>query len=479
VNVQATTDGPLATEADTIAVGVFEQEGVAHDVGDGALTALLESGEAKRKRGHVAVVHAEGRRFILAGLGDRTGFDAEQARVVAAGVHGRARELSTRCLCWEVPHHVADEVVAGLVEGTALHAYRFDRYKPEQPPQELERLILSAHHDVSRPVEVAATVSRAQNRARDLANTPANDLTPVALAEYALGLDGIAVSVVDGDGIRALGMGAFAAVAQGSREDARLIRLEYDGGGPADESRIALIGKAVTFDSGGLSMKSPANLVDMKFDMAGGAAVIEAIVALAELGVPARVLGLVAASENLPGDHAIRPGDIVRALDGTTIEIDNTDAEGRLLLADCLALARREGCRPLIDIATLTGAVVAALGSVYAGLFSNDDALAAEVERCGLRTGELVWRLPLHPDYARMTEGRYAQFTNRPTPRVALASSAAALLHHFAGPTPWAHLDIAGTGWDVRRAYLDKRGTGFGVRLLVELVTALVTPESR
>src|SRR5581483_2728624 len=189
--------------------------------------------------------------------------------------------------------------------------------------------------------------------------------------------------------------------------------------------------------------KSGRDMDEMKFDMCGAAAVIEAIAAIAELQVPVSVLGVVGAAENLPSGTAVKPGDIVRALDGTTIEINNTDAEGRLVLADCLTYARREGCDRLIDLATLTGAVVIALGATYAGLMCNDDQWAARVEAAADRAGELVWRLPLHPDYAQMTKGRYADLTNRAERREAMALTAAELLHHFAGDVPWAHLDIA------------------------------------
>jgi leucyl aminopeptidase len=211
----------------------------------------------------------------------------------------------------------------------------------------------------------------------------------------------------------------------------------------------------------------------MKFDMCGGAAVIEAIWALARLEAPVRVLGVVGATENLPGPAAVKPSDIVRAMDGTTIQVDNTDAEGRLVLADCIVYAIRAGCSRLVDIATLTGGVVAALGSAHAGLLSNDDGLAAAVERSAHATGELVWRLPLHDRYAEMVKGRYAQLTNLTERREAMAITAAEFLHHFAGSVPWAHLDIAGTAWNVPRPYYDKGGTGFGVRLLVDVALSV------
>ena len=479
MHVEASTASPYASDADTIAVGVFEGVRVAHDFGAGTLQWLLERGEATAALGHLAMAHVESRRVIVVGLGARADFDAERARGAAGAVHGRASELGACSLCWELPHDMPDEVAAALVEGTLLHARRFDRYKPSAEDQgpDLERLILSAHHDVSDVVGAAAVICTAQNRARDLGDAPANDLPPRALATYAQELaerlDGLTATILDEDQIRAAGMGAFAAVAQGSAQGARLIRLDYEGA-PAPAPRLALIGKAVTFDAGGLSLKPAAKMHEMKFDMAGGAAVIEAIAALAELRVPVRVLGVVGATENLPSGSAVKPGDIVTALDGTTIEIDNTDAEGRLVLADCIAYARRQGCQQLLDVATLTGGVVIALGSTYAGLFCNDDHFALRVQECAARTGELVWRLPLHREYAEMVKGRYAQLTNLSERREATAITAAELLHHFAGDVPWAHLDIAGTAYDVKRKYLAGKGaTGFGVRLLVELAREL------
>lgn len=469
MRVEATTTAALASDADTVAVGAFDGEGVAHDFGAGTLQALLDRGEARTALEHLAVAHADNRRVILVGLGSRSEFDAERARIAAALVDARARELGARSLCWEAPHHVDDRIVAALVEGTLLHAYRFERYKPTPDAGRFDRLIVSAHHDVSEPVRVAAIISGAQNRARDLANTPPNDLTPTKLAEYAEKLQGVAVEVWDEERIRAAGMGAFTAVAQGSIEPPRMIVLGYEG--RADGPSLAMIGKAITFDSGGLALKSRDTMLEMKFDMSGGAAVIESMAALSELRAPVRVLGVVGAAENMPSATAVRAGDIVRASDGTTIEVNNPDAEGRLVLADCITYARGQGCERLVDIATLTN-IDSALGSVYAGLMCNDDAWAAQILECGRRAGDPVWRMPLHPRYAEMIAGRYAQLTNRSWRREAFPLTAAEFLHHFAGDVPWAHLDIAGTAWDVQRPYYVGQGaTGFGVRLLVELAT--------
>jgi leucyl aminopeptidase len=263
-------------------------------------------------------------------------------------------------------------------------------------------------------------------------------------------------------------MGAFAAVAQGSYQEPALITLRYDGpaaGGPV----LGLVGKAVTFDTGGISIKPAQKMHEMKFDMSGGAAVIEAIGAMARLALPVRVVGVVGATENMPSGRSMRPGDIVRAMNGATIEINNTDAEGRLVLADCLAYAVQQGAERIVDVATLTGGIVIALGSVYAGLFANDDAWAADVEEAGRATGELVWRFPLHPQYADMIKGRYAELANVTEARQAVSITAAEFLRRFVGDVPWAHVDIAGTAWDADRPYAAKGGSGFGVRLLIEV----------
>jgi leucyl aminopeptidase len=263
-------------------------------------------------------------------------------------------------------------------------------------------------------------------------------------------------------------------VARGSDEEPALITLRYEGPGAAGET-LGFVGKAVTFDTGGISLKPGAKMAEMKFDMSGGAAVLEAVAAIARLRIPVRVVAVVGATENMPSGHASRPGDIVRAANGTTIEINNTDAEGRLVLADCLVHARALGATRLVDVATLTGAVITALGSTHAGLMSNDDAWAEEVAEAGRATGELLWRLPLHREYAELIKGRYADIVNSTESRKAGTITGAEFLARFADDTPWVHLDIAGTAWDLGRAYASKGGSGFGVRLLVELARRVAT----
>ncbi len=468
MRVRATTEAPPATDADTIVVGVFEDEGVAHDH-PGVLQALVDSGEARRGLRKLAVTHADRRRWIVAGLGARGDFDPERARVAAATVVSRARELGAATLCWEVPHHVGDAVVGALVEGTVLASYAYDEYKTAaEDGGGIEELIVSAHHDVSAAAASAALVGDAVNAARDLQNAPANVMTPSALAERARALEGVTVEVLDRAGIVAAGMGAFAAVAQGSDEEPQLITIRYEPAGVTGPP-LGLVGKAVTFDSGGISIKPGQKMSEMKFDMSGGAAVLEATGAIARLGLPVRLVSVIGATENLPSGRAFKPGDIVRAKTGTTIEIVNTDAEGRLVLADCLAHAIDAGAERLVDLATLTGAIVVTFGKTYAGLLGNDDAWCADVAAAGERTGELCWRLPLHDEYAKAIEGAYADIANAVETRQSGSIVAAEFLKRFVGDVPWAHLDIAGTAWDLGRPYAAKGGSGFGVRLLVDL----------
>jgi leucyl aminopeptidase len=478
MQVSTTTSAPIDSHADTVAIGVFDGKDVAHDTPGGELQALLDAGEARTSFKHLAIAHAEGKRWIVAGLGERERFDAERARVVAAVVAERARELGTRELCWELPHHSNDHVAGGFVEGTVLGAYRFDRYKAKNGDDApvMDRLCISDHDDRATAIAAAAIVAHATNAARDLQNTPANDMTPTALAEYAQQLagevQGLTCEVLGRDEIVERGMGCFAAVAQGSYAEPKLITLRYEGP-DAEGPLLGLVGKAVTFDSGGISIKPAAKMSEMKFDMSGGAAVIEAVAAIARLALPVRVVGVVGATENLPSGRSMKPGDIVRASNGTTVEIINTDAEGRLVLSDCLVHAREQGAERLVDIATLTGACVVALGSTHAGLMANDDAWGDAVFEAARSSGELAWRLPLHAEYAEAIKSRYADIMNAVEVRKAGAITAAEFLARFAGDTPWVHLDIAGMAWDGGKAYAAKGGNGFGVRLLVEVARSM------
>ena len=474
--VESTTELPQDTDADTAVIGVLDGEKIHHDV-DGILNGLVAAGEAKARHRHLAVAHAGGKRWVLVGLGKRSELDAEKLRLASAAALGRARELGAQRLCWEVPHKVGPEMAGAIVEGTLLTAYRFDRYKSRPPEANgaLDALVVSAHDDLTDVVGEAEIVARAVNAARTLQNTPANDMTPTAVADAArvlAELDGVTVEVEGREGLERLGMGSFACVAQGSPEEPALITLRYEGPNAAGPV-LGLVGKAVTFDTGGISIKNANKMSDMKFDMSGGAAVLGAIEAIAELRLPVRVVAVVGATENMPAGNAVKPGDVVTAADGTTIEIINTDAEGRLVLADCLTHAVSQGAERLVDIATLTGSIIGALGHTHAGLFASDDDWAAQVADAGTTTGETVWRMPLHADYGKVLESDTADVMNVNEARKAGSSVAACFLQRFTADVPWAHLDIAGTAWGAGRPYAAKGGSGWGVRLFVELARSL------
>jgi leucyl aminopeptidase len=352
----------------------------------------------------------------------------------------------------------------------------------------VERLVLATtegeHDAVEAEARIAAVAAAAANRARDLQNLPANELTPVALAERAEQIasahENVTAEILDREAIAAAGMGGLVAVSAGSVQEPRLIALRYEGGGG---ERIGLVGKAVTFDSGGISIKPSAGMHEMKMDMSGGAAVLEAVDAIAELGLQLDLVAAIPATENMPSGSAIKPGDIITQANGKTVEVNNTDAEGRLILADALTYTVRElGAQRLIDIATLTGAVLIALGSTYAALIANDDEWAETVLGAANESGELAWRLPLHPEYKQITKGTVADLTNASAKRKAGTIYAGSFLEEFVDEVPWAHLDIAGTAWDTGREYVGKGATGFGVRLFVRLRApsqARLTPKAR
>jgi leucyl aminopeptidase len=478
---------PADTDADTLCLGLFEGDDAPAALDralGGRLAPLIESGEAKGSFKKVAVLHPDAdqgpARAIAVGLGKRAEFTPERARVAGAVGSARAGDAGAKKLAWAVPEGV-DQATTGraLAEGTLLGAYRFDRYKSDrdengsQGPDEVE---IVSGEDLSTAIHEVDVVVEHQNSARDLQNLPSKDLTPTLLADHALrrvaeieGLDGVAFGP---DEIEQREMGGLISVARGSHEEPRFIVLRYDGGGGGP--LLGLVGKAVTFDTGGISIKPSAKMQEMKMDMSGGSAVIEATAAIARLGLPVRLLSVVPSTENMPSGHATKPGDIIRISNGKTVEVNNTDAEGRLILADALAYAASEGAERIVDLATLTGAILVALGSTYSGLFSNDDDLSAAIERAGERTGEISWRLPLHPDYKDLTRGKIADLVNAAEVRKASSAYAASFLEEFVDGKPWAHLDIAGTAWDQdNRDYVGKGASGWGVRMLVELARDL------
>jgi leucyl aminopeptidase len=464
-------------DAALVAVGLYEGDSLPDEVADAP-----GAGDAKGSFKTLTRLYPGGpERLLVVGLGEREDFEAEKLRVLAALVAGEAAKLEATSLAWVVPAtEDTDAAAEAIVTGTILGSYRFDRFKgdgeDDEPGPALETLTVLGPAELAGSVETARIYSEAANRARDLQETPANFNRPEDLAaraeEIAAGSDKVTVEVFDGEAIRAKGMGGIAAVSQGGPVDPRLITLRYAGGGSGPT--LAFVGKGVTFDTGGISLKPGAGMQEMKFDMSGAAAVLEAFAAIVELGLPIDLLTVVPSTENMPSGTAVKPGDVITQYNGKTVEVNNTDAEGRLILADALAWAVEQGAERVIDLATLTGAVLVALGSTYAAVISNDDKLANETSAAGEKSGELVWRLPLHPEYKAMMKGTVADLSNLGTKREAGTITAASFLEEFVDGTPWAHIDIAGTAWDVNRAYTGKGGSGYGVRLLVQLVRDIV-----
>jgi leucyl aminopeptidase len=358
--------------------------------------------------------------------------------------------------------------------GAGLAAYRFDACRSKREKSRLRRISVAPEEGRTRldgAVAEGEAVVEAVSFARDLGNLPPNVANAVYLARAAQGLAGgrITVRVHDRAAIRRMRMGAFAAVAQASDHEPRLIEMRYRGAG-ARAPEVALVGKGVTFDTGGISIKPAERMEEMKFDMCGGAAVLGTMRLLRKLKPKVNVFALVPATDNMPAGNAYRPGDIVTARNGRTIEIISTDAEGRLLLCDAIAYAAERKPACIVDLATLTGACVVALGDAAAGLFSNDDALRGEVEVAARRSGERVWPMPLYQRYTDMMKSPYADLKNAGG-RHAGACTAAAFLKEFSDGVPWAHLDIAGTAWTDKDVDWNRVGaTGYGVRLLWEFL---------
>jgi leucyl aminopeptidase len=486
VEVQAAA--PADVEAGVVAVllttdGLTETGRALDATLDGLLSQVAKDGEARSDLGSARLVHADGRRVVVAGGGEAALLDADGLRTAAAAIVGETGEF-VDSIAWPIDPTLPlspEEQAVAIVEGTILAAYDPARWKHDEPKPKLERLVLLGDASLAETAERAARVSEWVNRSRDLVNSPPNELNPERLAaraaEIASELEYVEAQALGPDEIKAQGMGALAAVAQGSDVEPRLIVLRYEPPEPAQADLVlGLVGKAITFDTGGISLKPSLKMEDMKGDMAGGAAVIEATGAIADLGLPVRVISVVASCENMPGGHAYRPGDILTAANGKTIEITNTDAEGRLVLADALWYAREQGATHVLDLATLTGAMEVALGDLYAGVFANDDAWRDEILAAGQASGDHIWPFPMHQRYRRYVDSVFADLKNSSDLRQAGAVLAAKFLEEFAGDGPWAHADIAGPAFLERSRgdYLTQRGgTGYGVRLIVELASRL------
>ncbi len=452
---------------------------------NGFLSTLIEQNDFKGELFQCRLIHTQGalpaKRVVLAGLGKKEELDLEKWRGVASKAGQFIRELGIKqvtCPIQPFKDESEEELTDALVTGFLLGTYQFDEFKTldRDKAKKIDDLILLGEtvetvQQIQRGLNRAQIISNAVCMARDLANAPSNNVTPSTLAEKAKEIakqEGLDVQVLELHEAEAMGMGAFVAVAKGSQEPAKFIVMEYNKNQTLDT--IVLVGKGITFDSGGISIKPADRMDQMKADMSGAAAVLGALQAAAKLRLPLHLVGIIPATENLPSGKAYKPGDILKTLSGQTVEVISTDAEGRLILSDALTYSLRYQPRAIIDLATLTGACVIALGDYVIGLFGNDEPLLKKVEEASIKTGEKVWRLPLWEEYFEYIKSDVADFKNVGT-RAAGAIIGAIFLRKFVETIPWVHLDIAGPAFiEKERPYTPKGGTGVGVRLLVQLL---------
>jgi leucyl aminopeptidase len=458
----------------------------------GKIREVIASEEFTGKFLQTMVLRTDGKiaspRLLLLGLGKRADITLDRIRQGMGRAASQTREmglvqLSTQLHGKGLPRISVHDLAAALVEGVLLGLYQFQTFKTDRQalPKEIRDCTL-VDPDEKKIVDMqmgalrGKLIAESANYVRDLCNTPSNVVTPGRLAEEAkrIGSEyGMRVTVLERSDIEQLGMGAFLAVARGTVEPPKFIVLEYEGAKRKGRP-VALVGKSVTFDSGGISLKPADNMEQMKYDMSGGATVLGVMKVAAQLQLPINIVGFLPATDNMPSGTAIHPGDVVTTLSGKTVEIINTDAEGRLCLADALTYALRHKPVAVIDLATLTGAVVVALGHHAIGMMGNDPKLTAEIQKAGDETGERVWPLPLWEEYFNQIKSDVADLKNtggRPGGTI----TAALFLKQFVGETPWVHLDIAGTSWNGEggRPYIPKGSTGVGLRLLIQYLTNL------
>jgi Leucyl aminopeptidase len=485
----------VKTEADAIVVNLFE--GVTQPGGataavdralDGAISSLISRGEIKGKFTEVAIIHTLGKLpagiVAIAGLGKRQDFNLDKIRGVTGEFCRSLQKLNCHKIATilhgagvgEIKPEASAEAIA---EGSLLGLYSFDRYKKPEHGEIKEILIVEREEDkilvLEQAIRKGRIIAEATSLARDMVNEPSNYMTPTRMAEAAKEMAdkyNIEFNVFDSAEIEAMGMGALLGVARGSNEPPKLITLTYKGDG-SSEKALGFIGKGITFDSGGISIKPSEGMGEMKDDMAGGAAVMAAVSAIARLKPKINVTAIIPATENLPSGTALKPGDVLKAMNGKTVEVISTDAEGRLILADALSYAVKQGLSPLVDLATLTGACRVALGTLYSGAFTNDQEIVDKVLKAADKTGERLWQMPMPEEYKEHNKSEIADIKNTGN-RYGGAINAALFLAEFVANTPWVHLDIAGTASSSKESgYVVKGATGVGVRTLVELALTL------
>jgi len=470
--------GPVS-EANSDALVVLGFEGAPpQGPAAGQIKEFYDSGEFSGKALEIAVLHhptgLSAKRLVLAGGGKRDKFTAAELRKLSGAV---VRSLKSKgihgiALALDEPFR-SDDFAAAAVEGAVLADLENDRYKTDPKKNEKHVDSLTVLGGSQAAIERGRILAEAQNFSRDIANEPANVLTPTVLAGHAKKMAsefGLECEILDQDRMRQLGMGALLGVAQGSAEPPALIVLRYKPAvASSSNDHLGLVGKGVTFDTGGISIKPSDGMEKMRYDMAGGAAVIGAMRAIAQLKPSIPVTALVPTVENMPGSKAQRPGDIVTSLSGKTVEVLNTDAEGRLILIDALTYAKRLGCTHLVDAATLTGAIVVALGSVNIGAFTNDEAFLEKFLVASKAEGEKTWQMPMDDEYKELLKSNFADLHNIGG-RSGGSITAAWFIRDFVDDTPWIHLDIAGTAWlDDAKPYMAKGATGVGLRTFVRL----------
>jgi len=495
LEVKVVTGDISQIDADAIVVNLFqgvEQVSGASAAVDealgGAISSLISKGEFKGKFGEVSIVHTLGklpaRMVAVAGLGKQQDLNLDRIRGVAGEFCRSLRKLNCHRIATILHGAGVGGVEPGacaeaIVEGAVLGLYSFSRYKKPDYEDIREMVIVvreqSTIRVVERGVHEGRIMAEATCLARDMANEPANYMTPSRMADIAKEIadkHGLELNILNSEDMEAMGMGALLGVARGSSEPPKLITLGYKGD-ERSEKAVGFVGKGITFDSGGISIKPSEGMGEMKDDMAGGAAGIAALSAIVQLKPKVNVTAVIPATENLPSGTALKPGDILKAMNGKTIEVINTDAEGRLVLADALSYAVKQGLSPLVDLATLTGACRVALGNGYSGAFTNNQELLNEVMKAADRCGEKLWQMPMPEEYKEQNKSEIADIKNTGN-RYAGAITAALFLSEFVDNTPWVHIDIAGTSLSSKETgYVVKGATGVGVRTLVELALSL------
>ena len=497
MQIESTTNAYNDIDTQAIVIPVFKDEkpdkgfleGVDAATG-GIVKSVIEGEELKGKEGETVYLHLlnnnqiKAQRLLLVGVGEQGEYTRTQVSQMAGTAVRLLRGKSVKSLAI-VPRLEgrADDLASAIVEGAVMATFDPDKYRTaDKENRTIERLVVASEGaddgELTRGIERGRIIGEAVNLARDMANEPGAYLTPTMMAERAREVANelnLSIDVLDEDRMQQEGMGSLLSVARGSDEPAKLIILKYTPDSPIkSDGLLAFVGKGVTFDSGGISLKPGENMELMKYDMTGGATVIAAMQAIAKLKPPIPVLGVVPATENLPSGKATKPGDVVRAMTGKTIEIINTDAEGRLILADAIAYAKKLGATRIIDMATLTGAVSIALGDVNAAVLGTDQELIDEIIAAGSEAGEKFWQLPLDKEYSKQIKSDIADIKNVGG-RKAGTITAAAFLKEFADGVSWAHLDIAGTAWgDDAKPYRSKGPTGIAVRTLIRIVARAV-----